>query len=111
MKVIVLEVMYENVVLYLLYVDGFFLMNVLWNWDLNFFFFKIRKVNIVILFMVLIIKNVFVEFIDNGLKKIKIYVIIIINRNGYMILFLMVVNVMFGFVCIIDELNLLVVVV
>lgn len=59
----------------------FFLMNVLWNWDLNFFFFKIRKVNIVILYMVLIIKNVFVEFIDNGLKKIKIYVIIIINRN------------------------------
>lgn len=35
--------------------------------------------------MVLIIKNVFVEFIDNGLKKIKIYVIIIINRNKYMI--------------------------
>lgn len=62
-------------------IDGFFLMNVLWNWYLNFFFFKIRKVNIVILYMVLIIKNVFVEFIDNGLKKIKIYVIIIINRN------------------------------
>lgn len=61
--------------------------------------------------MVLIIKNVFVEFIDNGLKKIKIYVISIINRNKYMILFLMVVNVMFGFVSIIDELNLLVVVV
>lgn len=61
--------------------------------------------------MVFIIKNVFVEFIDNGLKKIKINVIIIINRNKYMILFLMVVNVIFGFLSIIDELNLLVVVV
>lgn len=77
----------------------------------EFFFFKIRKVNIVILYMVFIIKNVFVEFIDNGLKKIKINVIIIINRNKYMILFLMVVNVIFGFLSIIDELNLLVVVV
>lgn len=64
-----------NVVWYLK--DGVFLMKYLWNWDLNFYFLKRRRVSLVILYIVLIIKNIFVEFIVDVLKKVKIYVIII----------------------------------
>lgn len=99
------EVMHKNAVLYPLHVDGFSSMNVSRNWDLNFLFPKTRKANTVISYMVLIIKNAFAEFTDNGLKKTKIYAITTTNRNGYTIPLLMAANVTFGLVRITDESN------
>lgn len=55
--------------------------------------------------MVLIIKNAFAEFTDNGLKKTKIYAITTTNRNKYTIPLLMAANVTFGLLSITDELN------
>lgn len=99
------EVMHENAVLYPLQVDGFSSMNVSRNWDLNFLFPKTRKANTFISYMVLIIKNAFAEFTDNGLKKSKIYAITTTNRNKYTIPLLMAANVTFGLLSITDELN------
>lgn len=85
-------------------------MKFLWKWDLILYFLKSKRVNIVVLNMVLIIKNIFVEVIVDVLKKVKINVIINKIIKEYMILFLMILNVEVCFVCIIDELVFLVVV-
>lgn len=60
-----------SVMLYLLKV--LFLIKILVNWDLNFYFLKSRRVNIFNLYMVLIIWNVLIEFIV--FKKVSVNVV------------------------------------
>lgn len=97
--------MYLSVVWYLFV--GIFFLKYLWNWDFSFYFLKYRRVKIFILNIVLIIKNIFVEFIV--FKKVKVNVVI--NGNENVILYVMVVIVEIYFVNILDDINLIFVVV
>lgn len=97
----VLEVMYNNMIWY--FEDFVVLINFLKNWDLNFYFLKIRSVKIFILYIVLIIWNKLIELFV--LKDVRINDIK--NGNESMILYIMVVCVEVCFVSILVEFNFL----
>lgn len=97
----VLEVMYKNMIWY--FEDFVVLINFLKNWDLNFYFLKIRSVKIFILYIVLIIWNKLIELFV--LKEVRINDIK--NGNESMILYIMVVCVEVCFVSILVEFNFL----
>lgn len=97
----VLEVMYNNMIWY--FEDFVVLINFLKNWDLNFYFLKIRSVKIFILYIVLIIWNKLIELFV--LKEVRINDIK--NGNESMILYIMVVCVEVCFVSILVEFNFL----
>lgn len=97
----VLEVMYKNMIWY--FEDFVVLINFLKNWDLNFYFLKIRSVKIFILYIVLIIWNKLIELFV--LKEVRINDIK--NGNESMILYIMVVCVEVCFFSILVEFNFL----
>lgn len=97
----VLEVMYNNMIWY--FEDFVVLINFLKNWDLNFYFLKIRSVKIFILYIVLIIWNKLIELFV--LKEVRINDIK--NGNESMILYIIVVCVEVCFVSILVEFNFL----